>query len=54
MDRAGLSHTEFGIAKKTLTLPHLRKIELHVLALDDGHHLRSLTPKFHDGRSPMT
>jgi hypothetical protein len=48
--RAGLSHAEFGVAMKTLTLPHERRFELHVLDLADGSHLRSLTQKTLDGQ----
>jgi hypothetical protein len=54
MDRAGLSHTEFGIAKKTLTLPHQRRLEMHVLDLADGSHMRTLTNQSSTARSPTT
>jgi hypothetical protein len=50
MDRAGLSHTEFGIAMKTMSLPHQRRIELHVLDLADSSHMRTLTPRMLDGQ----
>lgn len=50
MDKAGLDPHDFGLAIDALTLPHRRKIDLHVLDLADSTHLRSLSPKLLDGQ----
>lgn len=50
MDKLGLSPAEFRIYRRALHNDHARKVELHVLALDDNSHLSSLTSKVLDGQ----
>jgi hypothetical protein len=50
MDRLGLHPHDFGMYLDTLSQTHLRRIEIDVLDLNDGSHLRTLTPNVIDGQ----
>lgn len=50
MDKLGLTPADFAVYRRTMHEPHARRIDLDILSLADGRHLRSLTPKFLDGQ----